>query len=1104
MHCPNCGDANADDARFCTNCGSPLDLTCPVCGASADAGDRFCRNCGSQLPWAGGEQLDKAAVSQRADAQSATEAEAERREVTVLFADLSGFTHWSSTLDPEETHALLNRYFEAADEIVRSFGGRVDKHIGDAVMAVFGAPISHGNDSERAVRAALEIHDALETFEPPLSAHIGIANGVVVASRTGSDTHREYTVTGNSVNLAARLQDLAGHGESLASDSVRNALGGIFAWEPKGETAIKGLDEPVAVWRVAGIGDADSGRLQQGFVGRLAELGQFTSALRTCADSGKGSAIRLRGEPGIGKSRLAEEFRNLAREAGFKNHVGLVLDFGTGRGRDAVGAIVRSFLSIDSTASADSLRDAALGAVADGLITEGELVHLNDLLDVAQSAELRSIYDAMDQSDRTRGKEAALVHLAEGAARRSPVLIAVEDIQWADAGTLSHLADLAASTANAPILLVMTTRFEGDPIDGSWRAQAHGARLTTIDLAPLTPAEASELAESEFDIAEELVRTCIERAAGNPLFLEQLLRSANEVDQETLPGTVQSIVQSRIDALAPEDRHALQAASILGQRFSPAAVCFLLDDASYSCAHLVEHFLIRPAGDDYMFTHALVRDGVYSSLITSRRKELHGRAADWFADRDLTLRAEHLGRVGDERAAGAYAAAARAEAETHHIDRALALSEEGLKLTEGVDRHELACLRGDLLRGLGSIDLSIAAFRGALSVAADNVGEVRALIGLAEGMRVSGQLADAIDHANQANEKVGSDQPLLSAEIHHLRGNLFFPAGDVRNCLKEHEAAVQYARLAESKEWEARALSGLGDASYLAARMRTGCAYFKRCVALSQELGLGRTEVANRHMIGWTRIYLNELTEARADGEAAVELAQRAGQTRAELLSRQLLALVYLDIGDRDAAIAQSDGSIGLARRLDHGHFIVQGLWQKAQALILAGQPRDALAPLDEGIGILRKVGMTFVGPMVLTLRGIVADDLDARHALFAEAEAILAEGCVSHNYFWAYRERIETALEDHDWDTAEQFADKLERYAADEPLPWSDLFVAAGRAVARTGRGEKGAALTAELHRLLDQVAAAGFARPVRYLESALASQPRPAPALSSDLSGG
>ncbi len=739
VHCPNCGTANADDAKFCTNCGTPLDLTCPVCGVSADVGDRFCRNCGSHLPWAAGEQSDNGAVSKRVEAHGATEPEAERRKVTVLFADLSGFTHWSSTLDPEETHALLNRYFEAADEIVRSFGGRVDKHIGDAVMAVFGAPVSHGNDSERAVRAALEIHDVLKTFEPPLSAHIGIANGVVVASRTGSDTHREYTVTGNSVNLAARLQDLAGHGESLASASVRNALAGIFGWEPKGETAIKGLDETVAVWRVVGISDAGSNRLRQSFVGRSAELDQFDSALRTCSDIGTGSAIRLRGEPGIGKSRLVEAFRDLSDAAGFKNHVGLVLDFGTARGHDAVGAIVRSFFDIDGPADEKTRREAALASVREGLISDVELVHFNDLLDIPQPPELRSIYDAMDQSDRTRGRQAALVHLAQGVARRSPVLIAVEDIHWADSGTLAHLADLAAGTASAPILLVMTTRIEGDPIDGNWRARAHGARLTTIDLAPLTTAEASELAQSEFDVAPEHVRTCIERAAGNPLFLEQLLRSANELDQETLPGTVQSIVQSRIDALAPEDRRALQAASILGQRFSMAAVCFLLGDTNYSSSHLVEHFLIRPAGDDYMFTHALVRDGVYSSLITARRKELHGRAADWFADRDLTLRAEHLGRIGDEKAASAYAAAARAEAQAYHIDRALALTEEGLKLADGVDRHDLASLRGDLLRGLGSIDLSIASFREARSAAVDNLGEVRALIGLAQGMRASGQ-----------------------------------------------------------------------------------------------------------------------------------------------------------------------------------------------------------------------------------------------------------------------------------------------------------------------------------------------------------------------------
>ncbi|MHA1548332.1 MAG: adenylate/guanylate cyclase domain-containing protein, partial [Alphaproteobacteria bacterium] len=997
---------------------------------------------------------------------------------------------WSSKLDPEETHAILNRYFEVADEIVASFGGRVDKHIGDAVMAVFGAPVAHGNDAERAVRAALEIHKVLTTFEPPMTAHIGVANGVVVASRTGSETHREYTVTGNSVNLASRLQNLAKDGQTLVSESIKHSLESKFDWEDMGDTTIKGLDRAVAVSRVIGLARTGAGRVDSDIVGRVNELAQLKSILQSMK-SGGGSVIQLRGEPGIGKSRLTAEFRHRARDEGFAAHVGQVLDFGTAKGRGAIAAIVRSLLGVQQREDDVAGSEAVQRARDTDQIGEDDRAFVCDLIDLPVPADSRSIFDAMGEEDRNSGKRTAFVKLATEAADRAPLLVVVEDIHWADAGTLLLLARLAKATVEAPILLLMTTRIEGDPIDYGWRADAHGARITTMDLSPLSDAEAAEYAARQFDVAEGLIRASIKRAAGNPLFLEQLLRSANEIDQETLPGTVQSIVQSRVDALKVEDRHALQAAAVMGQRFSPEAVRFILGAEHYACDSLVAHFLIRRAGDDFMFTHALVRDGVYSSLIGPRRKELHSRAAEWFGEGDLTLRAEHLERAGDKRAAGAFAAAAKAEVRAYHIDKALTLTEDGIGCAEGADWHVLACLRGDLLRGLGSIDASIEAFNKVREAATDDVARCQALIGLGEGMRASGQMDEAMALTDQALTIVGDDNPEIEAEIHHLRGNLFFPAGDVANCLAEHEAALREARRAQSPQWEARALGGLGDVSYLAARMRTACEYFKECVALSQDLGLGRTEVANRHMIGWTRIYLNEYAAAQDDGEASLDLAMRSGQRRSALLSRQLLALLLNDSHRHEEALEQAELALEMAAQLGHGNFEAQALAQRAQALAGLGRIEDARAGIDQTIAMLRDVGMNFLGPWALTTRGILAADQKSRAADFAEAESILAAGCVSHNYFWCYRQRMEAALANSAWDEAEVFATKLEDYAKGEPLPWSDLLVAGTRAVARAGRGERTDALSRELHDLLSQASGSGFAALVGHLEAAAVGMP-------------
>ncbi len=319
---------------------------------------------------------DTGAVQAPDDRSSVGGAEAARRQVTVLFVDLSGFTSLSTRLDAEEVHALLQRYFAVADEVVRDYGGSIDKHIGDAVMAVFGAPVAHTDDPERAARTALEIHRRLAEFTPPLNAHIGIASGQVVASLTGSASFEEYTVTGASVNLAARLQDLAGPNETLISDAVRDALGARARTEAYGDAQVKGIEGPVRIWRLHGVEvDAGAGSDVGPFVGRTQELRRLRGALAGCLAAESGHIVFLRGEPGIGKTRLADRFRQEAEAENFVCHTGLVLDFRAGKGRDALPALVRSLLGIPIGSGKAERRKAAEQALADGLVATGDAVH---------------------------------------------------------------------------------------------------------------------------------------------------------------------------------------------------------------------------------------------------------------------------------------------------------------------------------------------------------------------------------------------------------------------------------------------------------------------------------------------------------------------------------------------------------------------------------------------------------------------------------------------------------------------------------------------------------------------------------------------------------
>jgi class 3 adenylate cyclase len=359
--------------------------------------------------------------------------QAERRQVTVLFCDLAGYTALTRDLGAETMHALISRFFERVDGIIEGYGGTIDKHIGDCVMAVFGAPQARGNDAERAIRAALEIHAAVPGLGQELGreirAHIGIASGQVVASGAAGD--RSYSITGDSVNLASRLTDAAEPGAILIAEGVRAALAERLECTAVDQLTVKGFAEPVTAWRLEGL-RAPAGASDRPFVGRRAELAQFEAILQACLESETGHAIHLRGEAGIGKTRLVEEFQRRAAAVGFSAHTGLVLDFGAGTGQDAIRALMRSLLrqaTSDAPAAAQAAVERALRA---GLLAHEQRVHLNDLLDLPQPTELRSLYDAMDNATRNRGKRQTVASLVRNFSRQQPLLLVVEDVHWAN------------------------------------------------------------------------------------------------------------------------------------------------------------------------------------------------------------------------------------------------------------------------------------------------------------------------------------------------------------------------------------------------------------------------------------------------------------------------------------------------------------------------------------------------------------------------------------------------------------------------------------------------------------------------------------------------
>lgn len=1007
---------------------------------------------------------------------------AELRQACVLVARLAD-EGISPSPDPEEQHAARQDLLARVHAASERWGGCLIQQSPDAAIAVFGIPQAHGSDTTRAIHATLALQRAdFDTGRRASPLRVGIACGLVLVSQWRTDP-RGYTVTGDAVRMADALCARARPTETLLSDAAYASLRERIAAEELAPTA---PDTP-RIWRLLALG-VEPQFERSAFVGRRAPLRQLASALDSCREIGCGQVVLVRGDAGIGKTRLVDECAALATSRGFSCHRTAMLDFGAA-GQDASRALSLGLLDLTADAATARIRATMARIVAEGIIECDQAVFLGDLIGLPPPADRRSEYDAMGHEARQRGKRAVMDRLVAAATARQPRLLIVEDIHWADAATLDWLAHLAAATQDSPMMLVMTSRLEGEPLDPVWRGAMHGAALLALDLGPLRADEALDLTRQFGALDAGAIARCLERAGGNPLFLEQLLHAAQAGD-ESVPDSVQSLVWASLDRLPPGDRAAVQAAAILGQRFALDVLRHLLDDPDYRCGRLIEHRLIQPDGERYLFAHVLIREGIYASLRRSRQRELHRRAAAWFDGRDSRLHAEHLDRAGDPAAVRAYLTAARERAGEYQLESALWLTRRGLVLAHDAPTgHELACLHGELLREIGQIDASIAAFEQALAQAPTEIDRARAWLGIAYGFEIQDRYPQALDALDQAQHRAGCDASSeLLARIHGQRGNVSFPLGRLDECFREHELALQHARAAASPTLEARALSGLGDACYQRGRMLAAHRHFARCIALCREHRLVGIEASNLVMLGLTRFYQNDLAGAERDATAAAEIAARIGNKRGETLALDVLGLFYQYEGRWREARESIERSLELARALGARRFEAESLGHLAFFVAMLGQNGLAEQWFERAWTLIQATGAAYMGPWILSLWALVTDDAARRARLLAEGEALLDAGSVSHNYLHFYQNAMEAALNDREWEEAERYAAALAAYTVSEPLPWSEFFIARTQALTRYGRGERTAELKVELRVLHAQAERVGLSVAVPALREALA----------------
>ncbi|TVQ54546.1 MAG: adenylate/guanylate cyclase domain-containing protein [Rhodobacteraceae bacterium] len=991
---------------------------------------------------------------------ASVEKQEELRDVTTVFADLTNYAGLAREIDAEELHEIISIFYDRLNEIVLRMGGAIERHIGDCVMAVFGAPVSHGNDAERALRATIEMHRAMEAisrrFGRALTIHIGAAVGTVLFSTRGYGQRKDkdFSLTGDTVNLASRLADEAKPGETLIDHRLLLALSDRIDCDEGVSLHVKGYAEPVRAHRFNGFRSAAE---RSPLVGRLGETALLREAVRACAAQGVGAAIELRGEAGMGKTRLAHAARVEAERTGLRCCAALFLDFGLGETRNALVGLFRSMVGLGERAEPEAIAAVVARLTREGVLTENAALFAVTLLGGKLDRRMTLRLAAMDDAAMAASRDDAMRRILRHHAAQAPHLLLIEDIHWAEGWTLPMLKVLVAETQASPVVVIVTTRPEGAAIGDEDDPCGDGDGLRRIALGPLTASEATELARTTLSGDDAMLAECVEKSQGNPLFLVQMLSHADDAGGQ-VPSSIQSLIQARFDRLSPTEKRLLHAAAIVGQRFSMDAVTRIAGIAASDAGRLVDAALIKPLDDGYLFAHALIRDGILRTLLRKDRRALHAAAAEWFAGKDLVLHAQHLAEADDPAAAPAFLAAAREAWDAFRKDAALAFAESGLRCAPDLrTKGALLRVKGDVLRETGRSEASIACFVAAEECARDPSDLCRAQIGIVAGMRILDRIDDAyvvLDRAERIAEQAGLLTEL--SETHYLRGCLHFPRGDLEGCRREHEKALDYARRAGLPRRQALALSGLGDAAYARGRMFTAHGVIEQCLSLCDAHGLADVECANRFMLATAKIYLTETEAALDEALRSAALAEQMGAHRPEIVSRLTAGWILTSMARYADARAEAEKGLGLAARLGAKRFTP--FLEETLARVAFHEGDRALAA-DIAEGALRRLrevhAESFIGPWVLSTVALTTPDPARRRAALAEGEALLAKGCVGHNHFRFHRYAMQACLNAGDDAAASRYADALERYTAGEPTPWSDFHIARTRAMLALSRGD-------------------------------------------------
>lgn len=1021
MKCPQCQHDAPPRAKFCPECGAALPASCANCGRELPQPAKFCPECGHQV------SSTPAAITARFESPaeytpkhlaekilgSKEALEGERKQVTVLFADLKGSTEMLAERDPEDARRLLDPVLERMMEAVHRYEGTVNQVMGDGIMALFGAPLAHEDHAVRACYAALRMQDTvkrhatevLRTLGVPVHIRVGLNSGEVVVRSIGSDLHMDYTAVGLTTHLAARMEQMAMPGTILITPETLRLVEGRATVRALGPLPVKGLDAPLEVYEVTGAGAARSrmhaaaARGLTQFVGRDDELDRLQQKLER-ARAGHGQVVAVVGEPGVGKSRLYWEFIRSHRTAGWLVIESFSVSYGKATPYLPVVELLKAYFKIDDRDDPRAIREKITGK----LLTLDEslrslLPAFFGLFDVAGDAPEWSALSAAERGQRTLD---AIKRLVLRESQIQPVLLVFEDLHWIDSETQTLLDSLVESLPTARIVLLVNYRPE---YRHDWGSKSY---YTQLRIDPLTADSAEQLLETLLGHApalRPLKRLLVDRTDGNPFFLEESVRTlvemrvlvgergayslATPVEATQVPATVQAVLAARIDRLPTAVKQLLQSAAVIGKDVAVPLLEAVADQSAddvrrglaqlQSAEFLYETSLFPEL--EYTFKHALTLEVAYQTLLRERRRVLHGRALG-------ALEQQFADRIGE-----------RIELLAHHAARGEVWERAGRYLYQA---GEKALAQARFKSGAAFFEATIEALD-RLGDRADLVLKLDAYLELWSA-RISTGRVDDVPHLCEQSEALArqlDDGPRL-ARVQVRRAQAVAMTGVIPGTLESAiEKAREAFRRADPSDLRTRSyaqyLAGLAcrDLGRIAEALRefdTGADLFAAEDHHSEGAGLVFPIYVS--LCAWRSeacTAVGDFDRALASADAAFRMAMKVQHPSSVTIASAFLGYAHIVRGDLAAALPVLERGLAISREHDLIHGLKANGLYLALAQLLLGEHERGLDHLDRALE--RSTGAFDV---LWTRHGTITASAYLAAARVGEARAAVTAGLAS------------------------------------------------------------------------------------------------------------